>query len=210
MRRLNVKFRVVLGLSGLTVSLVMLAFYLGVIPDKANVMRKGRASLAEAIAVHSTAFVMSDDFQRLEADLNLMAERNVDLLSLSLRRSDGWSLVSTGDHDIHWQSMDGEYSKNTQVMVPIWAGEHKWGQLELRFEALNAGGLRGVIENPLVRLVVFMGVLCFAAFYFYMGKVLRHLDPSKAIPGRVRAALDTLAGGLLVLDHKEQIVLANK
>ena len=55
-----------------------------------------------------------------------------------------------------------------------------------------------------------MGVLCFVAFYFYLGKVLRQLDPSKAIPGRVRSALDTLAGGLLVLDHKEQIVLANK
>ncbi len=210
MRRLNVKFRVVLGLVSIAISIAMLAFYLGVIPDKAGVVRKGRASLAEAIAVHSTAFVMEDDFQRLEADLNLMAERNDDLLSLALRRSDGWSLVSTGDHDDRWQSMGGEYSKNTQVRVPIWAGEQKWGQLELRFKALNAGGLRGVFDNPMIRLVVFIGLLCFVAFYFYIGKVLRHLDPSKAIPGRVRSALDTLAGGLLVLDHKEQIVLANK
>ena len=59
MRILNVKFRVVLGLAGLTVSLVMLAFYLGVIPDKASIVREGRASLAEAIAVHSTASVMA-------------------------------------------------------------------------------------------------------------------------------------------------------
>jgi hypothetical protein len=37
-------------------------------------------------------------------------------------------------------------------------------------------------------------------FYFYLGKVLRQLDPSQAIPGRVRTALDTMAEGLLILE----------
>ena len=191
MRRLSVKSRVVFGLVGLTVSLVMLAFYLGIVPDRTGIMRENRASLAEAIAVHSTGMVLASDFQRLAGDLNLLAERNADLLSLALRRADGRSLIATGDHKDRWQSMEGEYSKDTQVRVPIWAGEHKWGQLELRFKALTAGGLMGVLDNPIIRLALFMGALCFIAFYVYIGKVLRHLDPSKAIPGRVRSALDT-------------------
>jgi signal transduction histidine kinase/DNA-binding NarL/FixJ family response regulator len=210
MRRLNVKHRVVFGLVGITVSLVMLAFLLGIVPDRASAVRDGRTSLAEAIAVHSTAAVISTHVQRLEADFKLLADRNADLLSLALRRQDGPALVATEGHADHWQDMSGEYSKDTQVQVPIWAGERKWGQLELRFQALDEGGFRGVIQNPIVRIMLFMGVLGFVAFYLYLGKVLRHLDPSKAIPGRVRSALDTLAGGLLVLDHKEQIVLANK
>jgi PAS domain S-box-containing protein len=210
MRRLNVKHRVVLGLVGLTVSLVMLAFLLGIVPDRARAVRDGRTALAEAIAVHSTAAVISTHVQRLEADFKLLADRNADLLSLALRRQDGPALVATEGHADHWQDMSGEYSKDTQVQVPIWAGERKWGQLELRFQALDEGGFRGVIQNPIVRIMLFMGVLGFVAFYLYLGRVLRHLDPSKAIPGRVRSALDTLAGGLLVLDHKEQIVLANK
>ena len=41
-------------------------------------------------------------------------------------------------------------------------------------------------------------------------KILQHLDPSRVIPGRVRAALDTFTEGLLVLDKNERIVLANK
>ena len=210
MKRLNVKYRVVLGLVGLTVSLVMLASLLGIVPDRASAVREGRAALAEAIAVHGTSVVMSTDAQRLATDFKLLTDRNPDLLSLALRRQDGWVLVATEDHADNWQEMSGEYSKDAQVVVPIWAGERKWGQLELRFKALEEGGLRGVIQNPMVRIALFMGVLCFVAFYFYLGKVLRQLDPSKAIPGRVRSALDTLAGGLLVLDHKEQIVLANK
>ncbi|MGD8951771.1 MAG: ATP-binding protein [Desulfobacterales bacterium] len=210
MRRLNVKYRVVLGLVGITVSLVMLASLFGIVPDRASAVREGRAALAEAIAVHGTSVVMSTDAQRLRTDFKLLAARNADLLSLALRRQDGWVLVATEDHADHWQEMSGEYSKDAQVLVPIWAGERKWGQLELRFKSLDEGGVRGVIQNPLVRIALFMGVLCFVAFYFYLGKVLRQLDPSKAIPGRVRSALDTLVGGLLVLDHKEQIVLANK
>ncbi|MDJ0669334.1 MAG: ATP-binding protein [Desulfobacterales bacterium] len=210
MRKLSVKFRVVLGLTGLTVSLVMLAVYLGIVPDRTGIVRESRTALSETIAVHSTAMVMASEFERLRSDFKLLAKRNADLLSLALRRSDGVALIATGDHKDRWQSMEGEYSRDTQVRVPIWSGEHKWGQLELRFKAQNAGGLRGFAANPIVQLTLFMGVLCFAVFYFYIGKVLRHLDPSQAIPGRVRSALDTLAGGLLVLDNKEQIVLANK
>ena len=211
MRRWNVKYQVVLGLVGLTVSLFMLAFLIGIVPDRESAVREGRAALAEAIAVHSTAAVMTNNVQRLEADFKLLAERNADLLSLGLRREDGRALVLTEGHADHWQEMSGEYSKDTQARVPIWAaGDRKWGQLELRFQALHEGGIRGVIQNPIVRVMLFIGVLGFFAYYVYLGKVLRHLDPSKAIPGRVRSALDTLAGGLLVLDHKEQIVLANK
>ena len=210
MKRLNVKSRVVLGMVGLTVSLVMLAVNLGIVPDKASAVREGRTCLAETIAVHSTGLIMRGQFQRLEADFSLIAERNTDLISLALRRDDGRSLVATGDHNDHWEAMAGEYSKGAQVKVPIWAGERRWGQLELRFKPLNRGGPWGALGTPMVRIVLFMGVCCFVVFYLYLGRVLRHLDPSQAIPGRVRAALDTLAEGLLVLDLKEQIVLANQ
>jgi PAS domain S-box-containing protein len=210
MRRLSAKYRVVLGLVGLTVSVVMLAFAVGIVPDRISAVREGNTSLAEAIAVHGAALVMRDDFQRLRADFNMIAERNANLLSLAMRRENGQALFATADHNELWQDMSGEYSSDAQVRVPIWAGEEKWGQLELRFKELNHGGLRGIMENPLLRTVLFVGALCFLVFYFYLGKVLRQLDPSKAVPGRVRSALDTLVSGLLVLDHKEQIVLANK
>jgi len=111
MRRWNVKYRVVLGLVGLTVSLFMLAFLIGIVPDRESAVREGRAALAEAIAVHSTAAVMANNVQRLEADFKLLAERNADLLSLGLRREDGRALVLTEGHADHWLEMSGEYSK---------------------------------------------------------------------------------------------------
>jgi PAS domain S-box-containing protein len=210
MRRLSVKHRVVIGLVGLTVSLVMLAFIFGIVPDRESAVRDGRAALAEAVALHSTMAVMSTNLQNLEADYKLLTERNPDLLSLALRRQDGEILAATGGHADQWQNMGGEYSTDTQVQVPIYAEEGKWGTLEVRFKVLDERGVWGMLRNPMVRTLGFLGVLCFVAFSLYLGKVLRQLDPSKAIPARVRSALDTLAGGLLVLDDKEQIVLANR
>ena len=42
-----------------------------------------------------------------------------------------------------------------------------------------------------------------------MRRTLRHLDPSSVIPPRVKAALDVLAEGVILLDERERIVLAN-
>ncbi len=207
---LNAKFRIVAGLAGIISSLVMLAFYIGIVPDRSAAVREGQTVLAESLAIHSTALVITSDFKRLKKDFDLMKERNNNLQSLGLRRDTGHSLVSTADHNKDWKTMSGEFSNDSQVRVPIWAGDRKWGQLELRFRPENAGRPWYLQMNPMITMLVFMGLGCFIAFYYYIGKVLRHLDPSQAIPGRVRAALDTMAEGLLILDRKEHIVLANQ
>ena len=47
------------------------------------------------------------------------------------------------------------------------------------------------------------------SIWFFIGRTLQQLDPSQAIPQRVKSALDTLAEGLLVIDRSGVIVLAN-
>ena len=127
MKLLNPKTRITMGLVGVMTSLIMLAFFINVIPDTNGAVRQGRAALAEAIAVYSAALVKSAKSQRLRDDLSLLTDRNEDLLSLALRHKSGDLLVSTGDHADRWQEMTGEYSKDSQVRVPIWFGEQKWG-----------------------------------------------------------------------------------
>jgi signal transduction histidine kinase/CheY-like chemotaxis protein/HPt (histidine-containing phosphotransfer) domain-containing protein len=210
MKGASAKSRVSMGLVGIIVSVIMVAGFLRIFPDGITELRQSRAMLAETIAIFSSALVDKAPVQRIHDDFNLLLERNQGLLSLGLRRDTGATLVATEDHDKLWQEMSGEYSSEDQLRVPIWAGEKKWGQLELRFLPTTSGVLFGLWDNVMVRTVVFMGLVCFVIFYFYLGKVLRQLDPSQAIPGRVRTALDTMAEGLLILDKKEQVVLANK
>ena len=215
MRFMSPKARIALGLVGIMTSLVMLCFSFDIIPDRNSAVREGRSALAESIAVYSTALVRTanyqgTNYQRLTTDFNLLVERNQDLLSLALRHKDGEALVVTTEHVSQWQEMGSEYSKGSQVQVPIWAGNQKWGQLELHFQSLAGAGWLGLLKTPMVLTVLLIGSVGFIIYYFYLGKVLRQLDPSQAIPGRVREALDTMTDGLLILDRKEQIVLANQ
>ncbi len=207
---LTAKSRVSLGQSSIIISLVLLAGFLGLIPDRYGAIREGRASLAETIAVYSSTLVSQADPERLLQDFEVIIERNSDLVSIGLLKENGQYHAASELHGERWQPMGGEYSRESQIRVPIWQGEQEWGQLEMTFTSRNNGLFWDIYNDPMVRLVFFMGLLSFLIFYVYLGKVLRHLDPSQAIPGRVRAALDTMAEGLLIVDRKSHIVLANK
>ena len=139
-----------------------------------------------------------------------MVERNEDLLSAAVRRTNGTLMATAGEHERLWRPMAGDYATDSQAQVPIWTGSEKWGQVELRFRPLMVPGWQRYVLNPWVLLSGFVALGGFVVFYFYLDKMLKHLDPTRAIPGRVRSALDTLAEGLLVIDGKQQIVLANR
>jgi len=210
MKRLSAKFHIALGQTGLLASLLLVAIYLGLVPDRVGAIREGRAALAEAIAANSSAFISQADMRRLEANLRLVIDRNDDILSAAVRRTNGEVVVAIGDHDRLWQDMPSEYSTDSQLQVPIWTTTQKWGQVELRCRPLAASGWKRFIYNPRILLIVFLVLSCFAMFYLYLSKMLRHLDPSQAIPARVRSALDTIVEGLLIIDLKGRIMLANQ
>ncbi len=209
MNLLSPKARISIGLVGLTATLVLSASFVGLIPDRGQAVREGRASTAEVVAANSSVFVSQSDIRRMAANLKFVVTRNDDILSAAIRRSGGELMVEIGEHRDYWLPVAGDHSTASQVRVPIWAGQRKWGEVELRYRPLAAPGWRGFLDHPLVRLVVFVAVAGFVAFYFYLGRMLKHLDPSKAVPARVRSALDTMAEGLLVLDGRGQVALAN-
>jgi signal transduction histidine kinase/CheY-like chemotaxis protein/HPt (histidine-containing phosphotransfer) domain-containing protein len=209
MRFLNAKAHIAFGQTLLVVTLLLGALALGLVPDRRSAVRQGRANLAEAMAVSGSAMITQSDLRRLEAMLNVVVDRNSDLLSAAVRRDDGTPIVAIGDHLTAWKVEDDEYSTPSQLMVPIWSSGRKWGQVELRFEALSPPGVMGWLMDPRLHLVGGVALCAFLLFYQYLKKMLKHLDPSQAVPPHVRAALDTLAEGLLIIDMQEQIVLAN-
>ena len=210
MKIFNTRVYIALGLASLMATLVLCASMLGLIPDRAGAVREGRAALAETLAADATSLIAQQELARLEAILRFVVKRNPDVLSAAMRTADGVVLVAVGDHEPHWIPMQQVHSTESQIQVPILAAGQRWGQLELRYRPITPAGLAGYIRNPLVQLIAFMVATGFVAYYFYLGRVLSHLDPSRAIPGRVRAALDTLTEGLLIIDRKQNIVLANE
>jgi PAS domain S-box-containing protein len=209
MKGLSTRVYLATGLAFLVASILLAAAFFGLLPDRGAALREGRTALAELAAVTSAAAVDPERVPRVQATLAFMLERNQDLVSVAVRRKDGAIVVSAGDHFAHWQPLVDDRSTDTQIQVPISANRERWGQLELKFRPTGVPSVFGM-EMPWLYLAAYMLFGSLVAFYFYLGRVLRHLDPSQAVPGRVRAALDTLAEGLVVIDKKQSIVLANQ
>lgn len=209
-QNMDTKVRITLGLVGLMLSLLFTASFLGLIPDARQAVHSGRVALAEAIAVNSSAFITHSDLRRMEANLAFLIERNDDLLSAAVRRANGQTVVLVGEHEQNWLPLEDGLSTASQIEVPVWAGDNQWGVIQLRFEPVNEPGWFSFTGDPLFQQSVFFVITGFVLFYLYLGKMLKQLDPSQAIPDRVRAALDTMTEGLLVLDRKQNIVLANQ
>ena len=209
-QNMDTKVRITFGLVGLMLSLLFTASFLGLIPDARKPVHSGRVALAEAIAVNSSAFITHSDLRRMEANMAFLIERNEELLSAAVRRANGKTVVVVGKHEQNWLPLEDGLSTDSQIEVPVWAGDNQWGAIQLRFEPVNGQGWLSFTTDPMFRQSVFFVIAGFVLFYLYLGKMLKQLDPSQAIPDRVRAALDTMAEGLLVLDRKQNIVLANQ
>ena len=206
--KLNAKTHIAMGLAFLVVTLLLAAVSIQLVPDRIGAIRESRATLAETVAINSSAFIVKNDFKVLKLILGLVVKRNDDILSAAVRHNSGKAIVTVGEHE--WSRDRGDHSTDTHLKVPIWSGKEKWGQMELRFTPLVAEGWLGWLNHPLTKLVAFMSLTSFVLFWLYLRRMLKHLDPSQAVPPHVRAALDTLAEGLMVLDLKENIVLANQ
>ena len=95
--------------------------------------------------------------------------------------------------------------------VPLFENEAaQWGTIELAFTPLRQPGFFGLLQAMGFELMVFAASASFLLFSFILGLVLKQLDPSQAAPQHVRDALNNLAEGLMILDTKENIVLANE
>ncbi|HET8749069.1 MAG TPA: response regulator [Ramlibacter sp.] len=210
MKLFDTRTYISLGLASIVSTALLAASFFGLIPDREEAVRAGRLALAESVAASSAAFLSSSDPTRLEDVLRFIDKRNPDLLSIGLRTRDGRLAVAIGEHARHWVPIESDDAKDAQVQVTLYAADQPWGQLEMRFEPTVPRGLLGILSTPLVLLLAFAGLVCVPSFYVYLSRVLRHLDPSQAIPGRVRSALDSLTEGLLVIDQQQNIVLANE
>lgn len=203
--------RLAVGLASLSVLLfLLLDFAFGLMPDRAETARKVRQSVAESVAVQTATALPSNNLVALKRLLEGHRERYPELLSAAVRTRGGEIVVSVGDHLQHWRPLPGGRSNLTSMQVPVFSGNTAWGQLELAFEPVHAGGIIGWIKEPSILAVMGLSLFGAVAYYLYLRRALHYLDPSSAVPERVRAAFDTLTEGLLVLDTKGQVVLANQ
>ncbi|HEX5372197.1 MAG TPA: diguanylate cyclase [Aquabacterium sp.] len=203
--------RISMGLVSLLIGLLMiLDLLLKIMPDQRAMTMDLREQIAVHLAVQVRRLLNEDQSPvKLQSVLVETVEQSTDILSLAVRRESGALYAATTLHEKTWDAPPLGASTINAVVVPLNAGDKRWGQLEVGFHSPWPVSIVGWLKNPTVQLVGTLSTACFIAFYLYLRRVLQHLDPSKAIPERVRVAFDTLTEGLLVLDIDGQILMAN-
>ena len=202
--------RLSIGLIGLTLSIVLIGHFLGIVPDQSKSVLEGRKKLAETLAVQFAFAAGKDDFSQIEQTLNFLVNRNPEVLSGAMRSVDGSYHAIAGSHHSTWPQLEDEILSSTHIQVPVLQGDQRWGTVELSFQPLLGQNLLEQIKNSFWGMLVFIAILGHLSYSFLLKRALKELDPSSVIPPRVKSAFDTLTEGILILDEQGRIVLSNR
>jgi len=203
--------RISLGLVSVTICMVLVGdIVVGLTSDERKAVLDQRKKICETLAVQFSELAEGGEVEVIRQSMIDLVESNADVLSTALRDAEGEMIASAGDHEMYWDQPPGDTSTPSHAQVPIFSGEEEWGMVQVSFAKLGPLGLAALLADPLVRFLVFMAAVGFLAYNYFMKKSLKHLDPKAVIPDRVRSALDLLAEGVVMVDQKSDIVLANK
>ncbi len=210
MKNLTAASRITIGLVCSMVGILITANFLGLLPDQTVVITQGRAQLTESLAFSTSLLLSNNDRTGIEQILRNVATRQKQVRSLGVRRADGVLVVAVGDHDTMWPASMGDNSNASFMQVPLsHTADGIWGKLEISFLPLDSGRWYAFLENAQLQLLLFVAVSGFFSFRLFLRFVLKNLDPSRAVPRRVREALDILNEGLMIVSLDDRILLAN-
>jgi diguanylate cyclase (GGDEF)-like protein/PAS domain S-box-containing protein len=195
----------------LTLSILFFAEWIGLIPDVHQAELEQRKMFSESLAVQFSSLARTDNLDHMRTTLQAIVDRNPMVLSAAFRALRDDRFIEAGTHSANWSlDSDGDVSTTDQVIVPIFKSDQRWGSVEVRFEPMEGVWLGGILGGSFIKLLAYVASVGFLLYFLFLKRVLKELDPSGAVPERVRAAFDSLAEGVLILDERGQIILANK
>ena len=204
-RRIPTKLRLAISFALIAIGVTALAETVGLLPDARALKLRGRLALCESIAIHASQALAKGETTELTQYLASVRDRTPEISSVELVSQDGVVRASSRDEGTPAESIK---QAADEIPIPFFEDGQPWGTLEFRFPPL---GKNDPSLSSWGRTRAFLAVFCTLAilYYTYLNRMLKFLNPSRVIPGRVRSALDALAEGVVVLDDQKRIALAN-
>jgi diguanylate cyclase (GGDEF)-like protein len=211
MKRIPPVLQIALALAFLTCAILIIANLLfGVFTGRDVTIDAQRKAFGESLAAQAAALLKSGERRALETALDSIRERDTTIRSLAVRRADRSIVVQAGDHARAWAAREPASATATHVEVPLLKGADRWGSFEMTYAPDRRAGLARLLRHPLWVTLLFAAAAGTAAYWIYLRRALIHLDPASVIPERVRLAFDVMAEGVVVLDRRGRVLLANQ
>ena len=166
-----------------------------------------RSEAGQKVAMNCSKHMAGSDQIKLQRACRESLLTINQLQSLRILRHDGLVMYSSPDHHQYWNLSPEAPSDLNQVRIPLLKGDSVYAEIELAFEPVNS-----FWSSSFVRWAMILGFgfsINAGSFAFFLSRSLGVLDPKNAVPKRVRNTLDTIVGGVVILDDKGKILLAN-
>ena len=211
MMRIRPITQITLGLVVLTSALLLLVdLVFGVFPDPDAQLMGQRTAFAESAATQVTVLLERGDYKTLALILERMRQHEPTIRSLAVRRADQTLLAQAGDHKKSWSERDRDGSSLTHLLVPLSDGNQPWGSFEVAYFRDQRTLLQRALGHPLWITLLSIALLGGLIYWQYIRRALIHLDPKAVIPERVTLAFDIMTEGVVVLDRRGRVLLANR
>jgi diguanylate cyclase (GGDEF)-like protein/PAS domain S-box-containing protein len=207
MPRLKITYKMAIILATMSFGPMLAGGISGLISFEDNQTQKDRQDISRQLAAGCSSYLSNKDNNGLQKSCRAALLQVADLKSISIIRQDGMVLYASPDHNRHWTLPPSEPSNINQIRVPLDRGSKTVAELEIAFEPVTQSIAPSLIKWGLLLLVGF--VLNFGSFSFFLSRSLSVLDPKSAVPKRVRNTLDTIVGGVVILDSAGKMLLVN-
>ncbi len=208
--RVSPILRITVSLTGILVAVVMMAAALRLLPDGQREALLHRKRTVEALTVTLSTPTMLENAEAIAEVMNLSIERDSEILGMALRDAADVAVVSAGaEPDPTNRPVRGR-SEAEFITVPLFAGGEEIGRLDVQFKPVTSMWSLSWGKGGLLLALLFMTVSGAAAFFLVLRRALKAIDPSAVIPERVQQAMNTLVEGVVIMDERQNILLANR
>ncbi len=207
MFRFKITYKIAFVLVALSVGPLLVAALAGIVPITDEALIKERKSVAEQLAASCATVLDDGGTHRLGGRVDAFLEAEKQLTLVRITRFDGLELYASQGFQQAWTLPPDAESTLNELKIPILRNQKTWANVELIFDA---PAWYKTSLNRFLGFVLIAFVLNGISFVLFLNRSLAVLEPNNAVPRRVRNTLDTIAGGVVVLDAKGRIMMANE
>lgn len=204
MRRLSITYKLTALLALLSTAPLVFLVFNRTSAEIANATR-ARFVSCEQLALGCSLQLKHLDYQAVEQLLMQFHQRASDLQGVRLVRFDGLVIQQLGTMSPAVSAEPPQESVKF-IRIPITRGPRQWGEIEASYHSDPAAAQLWRVCEALIATLS----LNLLTFGMLLRRSLAVLDSGNAVPKRVRNTLDTIAGGVVILDANQKIVMANE
>ena len=208
MHRFRASIRTAIILATMSFGPMLAANMLGMLHIDNSTVLQERQMVCQKLATSVSNFLSTKDEVSLQRACRSMVIQVDDLRSVRVVRYDGINLYCSPDHSNYWTLKPDDTATIDQMRVPLNRDGRTWAELEIAFDSKVSTSYA-----PWIRWGLLIGIgfiLNFGSFSIFLGRLMKGIDTKNAVPKRVRNTLDTIVGGVVILDKQGKILLANE